>query len=368
MASFRKRGNKWSVRISYQENGKQKQKEKSGFRTKAEAQKYAIEQEQLLNKGILLNSKDILFCTYFKKWYETFKADNISPSTLRRYSNIEKRIKEYFNDVGMQKITRTDYQKFINWYGASHAPETVSKLNSIIKSCVQSALLDNQIQIDFTQKISLVSNKDKIVKVEYLNVDEIKTLLWKTVSKLNRHFTSRYMIVTAILTGMRYGEVAALTWDDIDFENQTININKSWDNIFGLKPTKTESSIRKITVSNELLDLLSELKKNNHKEIFKNQYGTIPSSNAVNKTLREMMKECNLTNKNFTFHSLRHAHVAYLIFEGVDIYAISKRLGHKDITMTLNRYAYLMNEHEEKENELIRQKITKLFAQGQNKG
>lgn len=361
MASFRKRGNKWSVRISYQENGKQKQKEKSGFRTKAEAQKYAIEQEQLLNKGIKINKPDISFVGYFCDWYKTYKANKVTEITLNRYKVTASVLEKFFGDTLIKSINRTDYQKFINEYGANHAPHSVNRTNSLIRNCVKSAILDDYIQKDFTAEITIVSNKDKMLDVEYLSVDEIKTLLNKTISKLDTRYTSRYMIVTAILTGMRIGEISALTWNDIDFKNQTIDINKSWDIRTGVKPTKTKGSMRTIAAPSELLDILSQLKINNTKEVFKCNLGTIPTGTAVNKTLHAILKDCGLEKKNFHFHSLRHAHVAYLLYKNIDIYAISKRLGHENITTTLNIYAYLMDEHTRREDEVIKKKISELF-------
>lgn len=368
MASFRKRGSKWSVRISFYENKKRNYIEKSGFKTKSEAQKYAAEQERLLNKGIKINRPNIPFVEYFHDWYETYKANKVTQITLNRYKVTETALRTFFKDALIKSINRTDYQKFINWYGANHAPHSVNRTNSLIRNCVKSAILDDYIQKDFTAGITMVSNKDKMIDVEYLSVDEIKTLLNETMSKLDTRYTSRYMIVTAILTGMRIGEISALTWNDIDFKNQTININKSWDVRSGIKPTKTKSSVRTIAVSKELLDILSQLKINNTKEVFKCNLGTIPTGTAVNKTLRAILKKCGLEKKNFHFHSLRHAHVAYLLYQNIDIYVISKRLGHENITTTLNIYAYLMDEHSEKENEVIRQKISELFNGGQNVG
>ena len=79
-----------------------------------------------------------------------------------------------------------------------------------------------------------------------------------------------------------------------------------------------------------------------------NQYHRIPSSNAVNKTLRRKKKKADLNKNDFHFHSLRHAHVAYLLSQGVDLTIISKRLGHADTTVTSKVYAYLVEEYKDK--------------------
>ncbi len=87
--------------------------------------------------------------------------------------------------------------------------------------------------------------------------------------------------------------------------------------------------------------------------VFLNQYGTIPTSGAVNHTLRALLADLNITKRNFHFHSLRHSHVALLLANGIDIYAISKRLGHSNIKTTANTYAYLIDEYKDKTDQQI---------------
>ena len=94
--------------------------------------------------------------------------------------------------------------------------------------------------------------------------------------------------------------------------------------------------------------------------VFQNVLGTIPTSNALNKCLRSIMNDCGIKKQGFHFHSLRHVHVAYLLGKGVDIYAISKRLGHSNITVTLNTYSYLIDEYKAKNDSLIISKLAEL--------
>ena len=169
------------------------------------------------------------------------------------------------------------------------------------------------------------------------------------------------MILTAIYTGMRKSEIQALTWKDIDFLHATISINKSWDEKKkAFKPTKTESSKRTIKVNRELLNRLADLKANCTTMVFQNVLGTVPTGTALNKCLRSIMASCKLEKQGFHFHSLRHVHVAYLLSQGVDIYAISKRLGHSNITVTLNTYSYLVDEYKAKNDTLIIDKLAEL--------
>ena len=136
---------------------------------------------------------------------------------------------------------------------------------------------------------------------------------------------------------------------------KTININKSWDfNNKRFKKAKTESSNRIIRVNDDLLNILSELKPNNTKQVFDSVFGSVPGSGAVNKALRKVLKRAGISKKNYHFHSLRHSHVALLLYQGVDVvYAISKRLGHADLTTTTRKYSYLIDEFKAKSDDHI---------------
>lgn len=186
-----------------------------------------------------------------------------------------------------------------------------------------------------------------------MNINEIKQLTQHVILTRNKNFTSKYMILTALLTGARLGEIQALTWKDIDVGNCLITINKSWDaNLKKFKPAKTESSNRTVKAPTQLINILLEL-NHGQKMIFENQYQTIPTSNAVNKTLRECLSRLNIKRKNFHFHSLRHSHVAFLLSQGIDLYVISQRLGHSDMTTTAKIYAYLIDEYKQKSDDKI---------------
>ncbi len=363
MASYKQLPDKsWQVRLSWVENGKRRQKLKRGFKRKSEAQIFATEFQKNIIDGISPLQKDTPFAEYFWEWYNTFKREQSSIGTQKRYENIGRTLQQYFKDRKISEIDRVDYQNFINYFGKNHAKHTVQKLNIIIRSCVKNAIYDDVIRKDFTRRIQLTYDPSRTRKVEYLSIKELHHLTASCIAGLKPRYTSRYMILTAIMTGMRISEVMALTWDDIDFKWQTISINKSWDyqNGGGFKPTKNKSSVRTIRVNQTLLDKLHHLKGNDFKMVFKNQRGLIPSNNAVNKTLRNILAELNIQKQDFNFHSLRHTHVAYLLSQGVDIYAISKRLGHSDLSTTTDIYAYLIDEYKEKNDATIISKLDEL--------
>lgn len=355
MASIKKAYGKWQARITwYDDQGNRHSKSKNGFATKFLAKEWATSNENRLNQGIDIG-KEISLYDYFCQWVETYKEPKVSHVSLVRYQTTEKNIQSFFGNTQIKDVTRSQYQSFINQFGASHAPSTVQKVNGFIRAAVQSAILDDYLLKDFTQGVTLVANKDKVKTVEYLNIKEIKKLTKWLAANLNPDFTGRYMILTAIYTGMRLSEIQALTWKDIDFLHQTITINKSWDAVNKkFKDTKNKSSKRTIKVNPELLAYLVQLRShNNSTMVFMNCYSDIPTSGTVNKSLRTALEAIKITKQGFHFHSLRHSHVALLLAKGIDIYAISKRLGHSNTSTTTNTYAYLIDEYKDKTDQQI---------------
>lgn len=361
MAQIKKRSGFWQARIQWMDtDGKRHSKSKAGFKTKKLAQAWAIDQENQLNRGVKID-KSAVFADFFVQWYERYKAPKISDTTLARYHTASKSIRAYFKNTMIKDISLTMYQDFINNYGKHHAPASVRKMNTYVRACVRFAILDDYIIKDFTQNVTLTGDKSRSWKVDYLNQAEIKRLIIALESDLRPRYTSRYMILTAIYTGMRLSEIQGLTWKDIDFLHQTINIDKSWDSIHHqFKPTKNESSVRKIKVNAELLNILKQLRSNHSTMVFLNQRSIIPRSESVNKVLRKLLQQEHINRKGFHFHSLRHSHVALLLAGGIDIYAISKRLGHSNTTTTSQVYAYLIDEYKQATDQRIVQALSQL--------
>ncbi|MCI1926457.1 MAG: site-specific integrase [[Lactobacillus] timonensis] len=342
-------------------DGKRHQKSAGWFKLKRQALAAADELEKQLNQ-LNIDLKDITLDDYFSRWFDLYKKHKAkSFSSRNQYRIMQKFIQKYWKDNRLRDIKRSDYQAFINWYGTNHAYKSVSKLNGAIRSCVGYAIDDDIITKDFTHNVTVTYNRNRRVKVQYLTSDELAALKKAVRNKLNPDNTSRYMILTAIYTGMRKAEVQALTWKDIDFINSTITVNKSWDEKKkAFKPAKTQTSNRVIKVNRELLKDLADLKANHSVMVFRNVLGTIPTSNALNKCLRSIMRAAGIEKQGFHFHSLRHVHVAYLLGKGVDVYAISKRLGHSNITVTLNTYSYLIDELKAKNDTVIIDKLAEL--------
>lgn len=352
MASIQKRGKTWQYRISHTKNGEREQISKGGFKTKKEAQVAAAELEASLSIGLSLYSKTN-FYNYFKTWKEIYKDPFISSSTRSHYMKTLEEIGTNFGmDCSLQDVTKDDYQKFITNYGETHSKESVIKINSRIRACVQNAVEDGLIRVDFTRKVKIhYAVPAKKEEDKFLHYHEAEKLIHYAYSNLNKSH-AYYMIIIAISCGLRFSEIVALTHKDFDFKNNTISINKTWQYMkrtgCGFAPTKNASSTRTIKADKKLMRVFKEFLirsiPNEYDLIFytpDTNYNVL-SNTAVNKLLRGACRRLGILE--VTMHALRHTHASILLYKKVSIQYVSERLGHSDITTTLGIYTHVLKE------------------------
>lgn len=357
MASITKRGSSWQYAVSNFVDGKSRPIRKGGFKTKKEAQVAAAEVEARLQKGAKVVTKNIPFAEYFRNWIDVYKQKR-HYTTYNRYINSYNEIQSFFRDKHIQKITHQDYQRFINEYGKGKAKETVRKLNTHVRACVKSAVLEGLILHDFTHNVELhYTIKPKKASDKYLDFTEGKQLYNHLIDNLKHENLSHYMILLGLVCGARYGELVGLTDDDFDFKNNTLNIDKTWKykkgdlNEFG--ELKADGKPRKIGIDpivmvkfEELLEILPERP---HKLVFYSPMSNkmVITNNAVNNALGRILSSLNMGG--ITVHALRHTHASALLYAGSTIQYVSERLGHADITTTYNTYTHVLKELKEKD-------------------
>ncbi|MFC4389106.1 tyrosine-type recombinase/integrase [Gracilibacillus marinus] len=353
MASFLKRGKTWRYKIS----AKPKDITKSGFKTKKEAQIAAAEMESKLNQGILPHLKPKQFDEYFENWIEVYKK-NVSELTKLHYQDSLTAVREYFGSRHIQGITKSDYQKFINDFGAKRAKETVTKLNRHVRACVRDAVDERIIPFDFTRNVTITYTvKAKSPEDKHLNYIDSQKLQREVYNRLDKGLV-HYLILLAINSGMRYSEMVGLTRNDFDFKNNTITINKTWyykPNVSpGFGPTKNfenrtiKMNKKVMTLFNELFDTLPS---NIHKLVFYSpkSKNKVISNRYANDVLRGMLDDLKINR--ITMHGLRHTHASVLIYKKISINYVSERLGHKDINTTLGIYTHILKEMRQEDEE-----------------
>lgn len=369
MASIKKKGATWAVRVSfYDADGKRHFKNKSGFRTKKEAEFYAQKHEMSKMQGDDLLSASKPFSQYFTEWYDTYKSPSVSSSTRDNYSYSLMKITEFFGDTKISDVTRSRYQTFLNTLASNYARETVAKIAGHCRACVLDAIEDGVLQRNFTLRVSVpnCADTERPVKDNYLSVKDMMTLKEYVIPKCSIRNMSAAMVLTSLLTGARYSEVAGLTWSDINAKKNTISINKTLDykGDGDFLPTKTKSSNRFVSAPPYLFKMLKGLHEDQLAQNINNRLDLVflgshsihvPSDNAVNKLLREAHEKLGI--KKVTFHGLRHTHASYLLYKDINIFLISQRLGHSDVGITQRVYMHVIDELKQEQTEKINEAL-----------
>lgn len=362
MASFTKRGKTWQYIVSRMINGESKPIRKGGFKTKKEAQIAAAEVESKLNKGFNPVTKLEPIDEYFEQWVSIYKS-NTAPPTKVHYKNTLKIIKKHFSNTPLQHIKKSNYQSFLNEYGKTKSKETVKKINAHIRACVREAVDEGIIPSDFTRNATISGQDSKKSDEKHINYTESKLLSSYLIASLKEdNRPVYYIILLALKSGMRFAEIIALTRNDFNFKDNTININKTWGytNSYdeGIKKTKTESSNRIIKMDKVTMRLFNHFfevtPENIHKLVFYNPASKykVFSNTGVNKALKKILRDLKI--EEISIHGLRHSHASILFYKGISVQYISERLGHADVDTTIRIYTHLIKElREEDENNTV---------------
>lgn len=343
--TIKKKGdNNWEycIYLGQDENGKKKYKRKCGFKTKKacteEASKF--ENEKIKNKEYSKTFKEV--CDLF---LEDCTRRGLKPTSIVTYKTYIKFFINNFTQISkdIKKIDSNDIYNFIN-----------TKIN------LRKSIFKRKI-VEFMKFIFKYAKKNKLV---YCNIfDEIQLPkaininrnIWsdeeiKEYLPIFKNFKYYNLFYLVLETGLRRGEVCALTWDCVDFKKNIITINKSYvmhGDFAGVTTPKTNASIRQIVLLEESIKILKYLYKNRiSKYVFPNPNNlNIPiSPRAVSSNFKRFLKRYNI--RKIRFHDLRHIHATLLLNNNINYKILSKRLGHSNVSFTLQTYTHIIPEHE----------------------
>ena len=359
--SVRKRGDKWSYYFTIGKvDGKYKKKEKSGFATKKEAETALREAlRQYETDGVISKHSDYTLQEYIQYWFDTIAINYLKFETMHNYKCVAaKHIYPEIGHLNIKKATPTVLQKYFSEKLKTYnADSVVSIIRNILSNTFKLAVKQDILPRNPMAQIELKSQKQKETAMRVVNKNDIDNLLLEIKD-------TRYYIpfAIAIHTGARRGEILGLTWDDVNFENNTISINKilqyQQGNGLVLSSTKTSSSVRTVLMTSTLVNELQEYRKSQllRQEYYGDHYFSEHSFVCCNDdgspinplSLSQFTKKISQKyGYRFRFHDLRHTHATMLLEADVNIKVIQQRLGHENIKTTLNVYSHLTNKLEE---------------------
>ncbi|MBC6972579.1 site-specific integrase [Bacillus sp. Xin] len=329
-----KRGTYYFIVRVRQFDGTLKQVKRRGFKTKKEAR--TAEAKALIQTEA--NSK-LTFSQMAEEYFEWYTQRRKQSSVHAIKNIIYNHILEEFGKIKIDQITAKhvmNYQnKIIDKYSAMFLKKIHSTLSAIFNFAIKFHGLSNN-----PARIAGNFEKESNKRINFWEFKEFKRFISVVDEPLYKAFFS-----TLYYSGARKGELLALTWSDVNFEEKTIDINKTNYNKQITKP-KTKASNRIIMLPNFIMDLLKDTKKSASLTApVKNDYvvfGEFYDSISTTTLHRRFEKYVNIAKvKKIIIHEFRHSHASYLINRGVSPLVVAQRLGHSDVATTLNTYSHL---------------------------
>lgn len=302
-------------------------------------------------------TKTTLFHEYYEKWIAVYKKGAIREVTLKKYNLTLSWLQRLAPNVRMCDLNRICYQQIINEYALHHERQTTMDFHHQLKGAILDAVDEGLMERDPTRKAIIKGKTPAAKKIKYLNQFELHTLLASL--DLGADINWDWFILLISKTGLRFSEALALTPEDFDFARQSVSVNKTWDykGEGGFQPTKNKSSVRKVQIDWQTVMQFSELLKGlpEDKPIF-------VKDKVYNSTVNDILSRyCTRANVPvISVHGLRHTHASILLFAGVSIASVARRLGHASMTTTQKTYLHVIQELENKDVDLVMRSLSGL--------
>ena len=380
--SIEKRG-KNSYRLTVSEgfdlNGKPMIHRKTVHGTKKDAEVELAKFVTEVQNGLVIDGKSLKFSEFTEIWKRDYGSKELAPSTYKRYCRmLETRLLPYFGHFYINKIKPTDIMKFYdllekdtqlvrkkgNNGSKTKKPlsgKTILEHHRLLRAMLHRAVYWQLIVSNPAERVQPPRAK----KPKRRSYDDEQTkILLENLEKLTVEDTKyKVAIILTIFTGVRLGELMGLEWQDVDFRNGIISINRSSQYLSDMgvftKVPKTESSIREIAIPEFIISLLEEYKLwyeeqkslygelwTNSNRLFVQADGKPMHPSSISKWFVKYVGTIGLPVINF--HGLRHTNASLLVAQNIDIAVISARLGHAQISTTLDFYVHPLLSHNRK--------------------
>lgn len=380
--SIEKRGkNSYRLIVSegYDLHGKPMIHRKTVHGTKKDAQVELAKFVTEVQNGLVVDGKSLKFSEFTEIWKRDYGSKELAPSTYKRYCRmLETRLLPHFGHFYINKIRPTDIMKFYdllekdtqlvrkkgNNGSKTKKPlsgKTILEHHRLLRAMLHRAVYWQLIVANPAERVQ--PPKARKPKRKSYDDEQTKILLENLELLPSEDAKYKVAIILTVFTGVRLGELMGLEWQDVDFKNGILSINRSSQYLADMgvftKVPKTESSIREIAIPEFIISLLEEYKLwyeeqksiygelwTNSDRLFVQADGKPMHPSTISKWFVRYVAQIGLPVINF--HGLRHTNASLLVAQNIDIAIISARLGHAQISTTLNFYVHPLLSHNRK--------------------
>ena len=290
------------------------------------------------------------------KEYLEYNKNKWAIKTYKSNLNWVKVINEQIGFIKLQDLNIKVLEKFYTYLRTetNYADKTIQHFYVLINGALNKAVMWGYLLQNINSKIEKPKARKKEIKC--YSPEEVEELLDAVRKECLKY---QAIIFLALDSGIRRGELTGLKWEDVDFENATISINKITQYVSGYgiyeKETKTDTSDRRIYISEYTLNILKKFQKEqkekklllgdkwgNSKRIFTTEFGDDMHPDTPSKILKKIIKKYKL--KTINFHALRHTSISLMISKGVQSQIISKKAGHSSVEVTHSIYSHFFDD------------------------
>ena len=290
----------------------------------------------------------------YREWLSIWLKNYVKPMRKARTADLyteiaEKKIIPYLGGYDLNELTPIILQRYVTDLsqsgnirtGKGLSSNSVNGFISVIQSSLQTAYRLGLTKVYIGDKIIRPKITEK--RIECFTAAEQRKIeqaaLYSTALKMRG-------VVICLYTGLRIGELLALTWEDADFNNGELSISKSCycgKHGRAIDRVKTEHSERVIPLSKQILKILRSMKKASDCGYVISSNGKPVTTRSYQRSFEILLDKLHIRHRGF--HALRHTFATRALECGMDVKTLSEIMGHKNSAITLNRYAHSMNEH-----------------------
>ena len=309
-----------------------------------EANEKADEYMNKIENGMALDFQNVLIRDLMNKWLFNIKLNELKPSSFQAYESIYRLYVKDSNLGGLEvyKVKSMHIQEYYNKIGKERSYSQLKKLNKLLKTFFSYAEREGFILKNPCNNVTIpnkgISKSTPKDSIDFFNNEEIPLLL----SAIKGHKFEKLFLM-ALGTGLRQGELLALKWENVNFQEKYLNVKETIKTVYVfdnegnktretlIQKPKTNTSVRQVFLPDIIVELLTTI-PHDSEFVFCDENGNPISAKTIFGNWKKVLKDNNIPHKKF--HALRHTYATMLLNKGVDLKTVQDLMGHSDISIT----------------------------------